>query len=97
MLEDISLTGARVLITDRHGIDETPRAGASTVLEWFDYEVFGDVCWVAKDRLGIRFDEMVSPAVLIRTREIEDEHLAPRQAAENMRNYMSDWAAGRVR
>jgi len=96
-LEDISLTGARVRITDRRGNDGTPRKGGAIILEWFDFEAFGEISWGSGAWLGIRFDEIIAPSVLIQTRDFGDEQRASRQALDAMACYMRDWSQGRVR
>ncbi len=97
VLEDISLTGARVCIVDRRGNTETPRAKALLVLEWFGFDAFGEVTWRMGDRLGIAFEQIIAPAVLIKTRDMEDEQLGSRKAREEMRSYMENWSSGKVR
>ncbi len=97
VLEDISLTGARVRITDRRGGEGTPKKSSGIVLEWFGYEAFGDVSWAVGERIGIHFESLITPAVLIRTRDIGDEHLASKEAQVEMAAYMNDWVQGKVR
>lgn len=71
ILHDISLTGARV------SAPPCARAGQDCVLLWDGYESFGRIVWVRGGMCGLFFDELVPPAVLIATRDRNDESALP--------------------
>ncbi len=94
-LLDISLTGARLALSDRRGITDHLRSGMDAALEWDRFEAFGTIIWSARDEFGMRFDEGVHPKVLIETRDLHDRQ--KRTCGDQYENIQSarNWAHGR--
>ena len=97
LLLDLSLTGGRIRLSNRHGIVETPSVGSALVLEWCGFDAFGDVAWVDADTIGIVFDQIITPATLIATRDLEDG--TPRRDREHQRTMLQarDFVEGKGR
>lgn len=76
-LRDISLTGAGVELRDidSHGL-QPPKVGGEVVLEWEAGEAFGRIVRIRGNILGLAFDEIVPPPVLIATRDLHDALVA---------------------
>jgi hypothetical protein len=66
VLHDLSLTGARV------SAPATIRVGQECVLSWAEHEAFGAVVWVRAGMCGLVFEQMIRPALLIHTRDLQD-------------------------
>lgn len=94
LLQDISLTGARVHITDRRGIVESLLPGQDAVLEWADFEAFGTLIWVEGEACGLSFEEIVRPEILIQTRDLEDRYAAAGRSASDLRRTTKAWVEG---
>lgn len=73
ILLDISLTGARCLVTNNRGITNPLRTGKEVVLEWGQFDAFGTIIWEGEGLCGIQFDPIISPSVLVATRDIHDD------------------------
>jgi hypothetical protein len=88
VLNDISLTGAKL------ALNRPIKAGECVVLQWGDFEAFGDVVWSSDNQIGVQFDAAIDPRTLIATRDLDDlerlpsDHDLVRQSAEA-------WAQGR--
>ena len=82
VLDDLSLTGARISTTPPIGV------GECIVLQWGSFEAFGDVVWSSDNQVGIRFDMDIDPKTLVSTRDLNDlerlpsDHDLVRQTAE---------------
>ena len=73
LLQDLSLTGAKLGLSERRSIEETLREGLDAVLEWNGHETFGQLMWVTKDSVGIHFEENIGTKALMETRAMQDE------------------------
>ena len=94
-LIDLSLTGAKVLVTDRRGITEALRPGQGAVLEWAGYEAFGSLIWAEGDLCGISFEDRLDPNSLLATRDLEDRYAAAGRARSDLMRTTRDWVQGR--
>ncbi len=90
-LIDLSLTGAKLKIVHRRRVVEGIRPRETVVLTWAGFEAMGNVVWVRGDFLGVVFDGIVSPQVLIATRDLSDELLAQGGQAVELRRTVRDW------
>lgn len=62
-LLDISQSGARIEIPST----ERPH---SAVLQWLEYEAYGDIVWERSGLLGMKFDPPLPADQILRTREL---------------------------
>ena len=84
VLLDLSLTGARI----RACADMA--AGQEVLLAWGTYEAFGTIIWRSDGMCGIGFEELISPASLVSTRDLE--HLPSDRELD--RGAARDWVQG---
>ncbi|WP_333604801.1 PilZ domain-containing protein [Novosphingobium sp.] len=90
VLEDLSLHGARVATSTQL------KLGSEAVLEWGNFEAFGEVVWCAGGRCGISFFDAVTPQMLLDTRDLDDATRLP-QDKELARQNARQWAEGKIR
>lgn len=83
-LMNLSQNGARLVLS------EPAEAGAG-VLNWLDFETFGELTWQEGDTIGIAFDEVLSPGVLAQTRR-----RAPTVVREEELRVARAWIAGEI-
>jgi len=88
VLADLSLTGARLLITRPAG------PGAEVLLQWCGHEAFGTVSWEHDGMCGVHFTEAITPKVLVATRDIDDAGHLPEDRDIN-RALAAEWVMGR--
>jgi hypothetical protein len=91
---DLSLNGAKVFINDRQGATDTMIAGQEAVLEWGDQEAFGEIIWTSGCLLGLKFEDIVAPAVLIATRDMHDELARSGGLGQLDRDHVRAWVDG---
>ena len=66
------------------------------MIQWHGFEAFGFLAWCNLDQCGLEFDEPLSQAILLRTRNIQDD--SPLMSDRDLaRNAASAFVAGRVR
>lgn len=70
-LRDLSQSGAH-LATKAQLV-----RGEDAVLSWLGFETFGRIVWASHGEAGLEFDELLAPAILIKTRDQFDLGLAP--------------------
>lgn len=87
VLHDLSLTGARV------SAPPTIRTGQECILAWASHEAFGAVVWVRAGLCGLVFEQMISPSLLIHTRDLQDVEPLP-DDYEITRDAARSWVAG---
>lgn len=51
--------------------------GEDAVLSWLGFEAFGQIVWAGDGEAGMEFDELLTAAILIQTRDQVDLGLAP--------------------
>ena len=91
VMADISRSGARLT-----GLLPRLRIGQQAVIQWHGFEAFGFLAWCNLDQCGLEFDEPLSQAILLRTRNIQDD--SPLMSDRDLaRNAASAFVAGRVR
>ncbi len=90
ILADLSLTGAKV------STDAELKLGGEVVLEWGRFEAFGEVVWIRGQYCGISFFDMIEPAVLIATRDLDDRSHLPRDR-DMLREVAQGWVKGGTR
>lgn len=90
ILADLSLTGAKI------STDAELKLGGEVVLEWGKFEAFGEVVWVRGQYYGISFIDMIAPAVLIATRDLDDAAHLPRDR-DMLREVAQSWVKGGTR
>jgi hypothetical protein len=88
VLNDISLTGARLTLT------QPVKAGECIVLQWGNFEAFGDVVWSSQNQIGVKFDATIDPRTLIATRDLDDLERLPSDH-DLVRRSAEDWVQGR--
>ncbi|RYD80093.1 MAG: PilZ domain-containing protein [Verrucomicrobiaceae bacterium] len=88
VLNDLSLTGARLTLS------EPIKAGECIVLQWGDFEAFGDVVWSSENQIGIQFDATIEPRTLIATRDLDDLERLPSDH-DLVRRSAEAWVNGR--
>lgn len=76
ILLDLSLTGARLCMLNQFQSADAPKNGAEAVLEWEAGEAFGSIVWSEGEVFALEFDELLSPADLIATRDLHDRLVA---------------------
>jgi hypothetical protein len=67
LMADISHSGCRL-----QGV-LLPNVGHEVLLKTADFELFGRIVWKAGDERGVKFDELISEAVLANLRELRDQ------------------------
>ena len=101
LLHDLSLTGAKVGLSENRGIEEQLRKGIDAVLTWNDHETFGQLMWVAPDSVGIEFEENIGTKALMETRALQDQMMAggglDSHKAQQSQNAAKGWARGGIR
>ena len=97
ILLDISLTGARCLVTNNRGITNPLRTGKEVVLEWGQFDAFGTIIWEGDGLCGIQFDPIISPSVLIATRDIHDDFVQQGGLKYLAADSVRDWVEGKAR
>lgn len=101
LLNDLSLTGAKLGLSPKRGIEERLRKGLDAVLEWNGHETFGQLVWVTKDAVGIHFDECIGTKALLETRALQDKMTADgglkSHEKEQSKCAAQGWASGGVR
>lgn len=96
-LLDISLTGARCLVTNNRGITNPLRSGKEVVLEWSQFDAFGTIIWEGEGICGILFDPIISPSVLVATRDIHDAFVQQGGLKHMEASSVRDWVEGKAR
>ena len=84
-LIDLSQGGAHVILSQPGDIRQA-------VLTWLHFETFGMVAWREDVNIGLKFDKLLPPAVLVETR-----HRAPsvvREEAMGAQEAAREWVAG---
>lgn len=94
-LQDISLTGAHLKITNPRMVSEPIKPGHSLLVCWGAFEAMGKVVWVEGESLGVEFDEIVTPATLIATRDMSDELAKDGGAQSHLRRQVREWVGVR--
>ena len=74
LLTDLSVTGARFMLSDRETRHQTLQVGRNVVLRWSRFEAFATILWESRGIFGLQFDPLVAPGVLVTTREADDAH-----------------------
>ena len=87
-VEDISQTGARIIMMDAY------RIGHSGILRCGELDVFFDRLWTAESRAGLAFDELIAPETLYELRRIHDNF--DNIQREEIRRMAHDWVNGLV-
>ncbi len=87
-LIDLSQTGAQIDCAWAQAIGQA-------VLQWLDFETFGETVWRDGELLGVRFDRPLSPSVIFATRQmapsiVANAHHAASAAAR-------EWVQGNFR
>lgn len=82
-LLDISQTGAKLHF-------RAPVHPGSAVLQWLDYEAFGETVWKNGAVLGMRFDPDLPDSVIVKTRELA--HSA--KSGADVTSAAKAWATG---
>ena len=88
MLMDLSQSGARLLLQEHYRLDQA-------VLYWMDFEAFGEVVWQSGRELGLAFEEPISEATVLATRQWQPREEALRSKAAS-RQFARNWVSGRV-
>lgn len=78
-LIDLSQTGAKIHCPGSHTIGQA-------MLQWLEFETFGETIWQDGELLGVRFDRPLSPAIIFTTRQmapsvVTNDHQAASAAA----------------
>ena len=101
LLFDLSLTGAKLGLSEKRKVEETLREGIDAVVTWEGHETFGRLMWVAKDSVGIEFEESIGAKALIATRVLHDQMVAEGGLETHSQHLSEDaakgWARGGVR
>ena len=97
VLQDISLTGAKLGLSDDRKIEEELRVGIDAVLTWNGHETFGQLMWTAPDSVGIEFEENIGTKALLETRAMQDAMMAEGGPESLNREAAEGWANGGVR
>ena len=87
-LLDLSQTGAKI---DCPGAKKIGQA----VLQWLEFEVFGETVWSDEDLLGMRFDRPLSPSIIFATRQLAPSIVAMANQAASAA--AREWVAGHFR
>ncbi|MCL4671825.1 MAG: PilZ domain-containing protein [Sphingomonadaceae bacterium] len=98
ILLDLSLTGAQVFVSRISLTCEPPDLRGDMMLQWCNYEAFGRVIWQHRDTdgswAGIKFDRVLTPSVVIGTRDQQDE-ISRQGGLEYLhRREVRDWVTG---
>lgn len=101
VLHDLSLTGAKIGLSENRGIEEPLRQGIDAVLTWNGHETFGQLMWIAPDSVGIEFEENIGTKALVETRKIQDRMAASGGLESHDKRLSSQaaqgWASGGIR
>ncbi|MXO89322.1 PilZ domain-containing protein [Pontixanthobacter aquaemixtae] len=97
VLQDISLTGAKLGLSKNRKIEEQLRVGIDAVLTWHGHETFGQLVWTAPDSVGIEFEESIGTKALMETRAMQDELMEDGGPDSLNRTAAEGWANGGVR
>lgn len=90
ILADLSMGGARVLA------ERDLRRGAEGVLQWGNFEAFGEVSWAADGMFGMRFHDFLSPRIVVATRDLDAcERIGSDR--EIARETVREWVEGKRR
>ena len=87
-LLDLSQSGAHL------AVEQQLMKGGDAVLTWLEYEAFGRIVWAASTQIGMEFEELITPATLVATRDLADQHSAreeKRAALEAVRAWYHDY------
>jgi len=87
-LIDLSQTGAKI---DCPGAQTIGQA----VLQWLEFETFGETVWRDGELLGVRFDRPLSPSVIFTTRQLAPSVVA--RADQAVSAAAREWVTGRLR
>lgn len=90
VLVDLSVSGACLVLRG----DLVP--GREAVLEWGQFEAFGEIVWRRSDRCGLTFFEPLAPTVIFATRDLDEVAHLP-QDRELVRQVAQGWVEGRTR
>ncbi len=97
-LVDISLTGARIVAPTDLPIFREDSPCSDVLLEWSVFEAFGSLVWSSPERwdgeIGMQFDRLLSPAVLIATRDLQDEYVRLGGTSNELRESARGWVEG---
>lgn len=97
-LVDVSLTGARLLAPSDLAIFRGNGHGGEILLEWSGFEAFGTIVWANAGRwdgeIGMTFERMITPAVLIATRDMQDEYVRLGGYRHDLRESARGWVEG---
>ncbi|RYD60457.1 MAG: PilZ domain-containing protein [Verrucomicrobiaceae bacterium] len=88
VMNDLSLTGARL------SLNEPIKSGQCVVIQWGNFEAFGDVVWSEGNQIGVQFDATIDPRTLIATRDLDDLERLPSDH-EIVRKSAEAWVKGR--
>jgi PilZ domain len=88
-LINLSQTGARIEISP------APRPGASAFLRFCGQEAFGAVVWSSPTACGLRFDDALTPKVMLAARDFADAN--PQLVRQQFESSVRDWVSGRGR
>ena len=97
VLHDLSLTGAKIGLSEHRGVEEILREGIDAVLTWNGHETFGQLMWVAPDSVGIEFEENIGTKALMETRKIQDRMAEAGGLQSLSVQAAKGWARGGVR
>ena len=87
-LLDLSQSGARLLLQEHYRLDQA-------VLYWMDFEAFGEGVWQSGRERGLAFEEPISEATVLATRQWQPREEALRSKAAS-RQFARNWVSGRV-
>lgn len=97
ILLDISLTGARCLLTNQRGNSNRLRTGKEVVLEWDQFDAFGSIVWEDDWLCGVQFDPIIPPSVLVATRDIHDRFVQQGGLRIMAADFVREWVEGKTR
>ncbi len=90
ILLDLSLNGAKVTC------DAQLRVGQEAVIEWGEYESFGEIVWSRYELAGIAFLEPITPDALLATRKLDEAAHLPKDK-DILRQIARHWVQGHTR
>lgn len=97
-LADLSLAGARIGAPSDLAIFSGIGLKAYVLIEWNRFEAFGQLVWASADRwtgtIGMKFDGMIAPAVLLATRDLQDEYVRLGGYEHDVRERARNWVRG---
>ena len=88
IVEDLSQTGARIILADAHYI------GSSGILRCGMLDIFFARVWVNSGRAGLTFDEIVAPETLYELRQVHDNF--DELQKKDVRRMAHDWVNGLI-